>query len=399
MIDFMQQPVCVTGMGIISSIGISTDETLTALKNRCSGMGYITRFDTVHRDIPVCEVKYDNGELADMLHIPGNRKGYTRTALLGMIAARQAMQSSHSNIPEERIALVSATTVGGMDYNEIHYKDLSAGKGDRKAMELLDCADATQKIAADLAISSRVTTVSTACSSSANAIIAGARMIRNGLADKVLVGGTDALTRFALNGFNSLEIVSPTGCRPFDANRNGVTLGEGAACLVLESPATVCPEDILCILSGSANTNEAYHQTASSPDGNGAALAMSCALASAGLKASDIDCINAHGTGTPVNDLSEGRAIETVFGDNIPAVASTKGYTGHTLAAAGAIEAVISILAIRHQLAFPNIRFSEQMPELSFSPDISLKSIPLRHVLSNSLGFGGSNSSLVFSKY
>ncbi|MDR2627601.1 MAG: beta-ketoacyl-[acyl-carrier-protein] synthase family protein [Dysgonamonadaceae bacterium] len=395
----MQKPVYVTGVGIVSSIGMSVEETLSALKNRRSGMAPVTRFDTIHRNIPVCEVKYGNDELQKMLRIPENSTIYSRTSLLGLIAARSAMQSSRSKTPEERIALVSATTVGGMDYNEIHYRDLSAGKGNCEAMEVLDCADAAQKIAADLGISSRVTTVSTACSSSANAIIVGARMIRCGLADKVLAGGTDALTRFALNGFRSLEIVSPTGCKPFDANRNGVTLGEGAAYLVLESAATACPDNVLCTLSGAADTNEAYHQTASSPEGEGAAMSMRKALQSAGLKAGDIDYINAHGTGTAVNDLSEGRAVESIFGSRIPPLSSTKGYTGHTLAAAGAIEAVISILAIRHRMVFPNIRFSERMPELSFRPEVALTSLPVRHVMSNSLGFGGSNSSLIFSAY
>ena len=333
-----------------------------------------------------------------MLHIPTNEKKFTRTTLLGLFAARQAMQSSHSKIAKAKTGLVSATTVGGMDYNELHYKELSLGRGDREAVELLDCADSTQKIAEDLEIFVNVTTVSTACSSSANAIISGARMIRNRIADKVLVGGTDALTRFTLNGFNSLEIVSPTGCKPFDAERNGITLGEGAAYLVLESSETACPNDILCELSGFAGTNEAYHQTASSPEGSGVVLSMNKALASAGLDAVAIDYVNAHGTGTLLNDLSEGRAIEIVFGDKIPPVSSTKAYTGHTLAAAAAIEAVISILTIRNQNLFPNIRFSKQMPELTFSPLVSFQPATVRHVLSNSLGFGGSNASLVFSK-
>jgi 3-oxoacyl-[acyl-carrier-protein] synthase-1 len=394
----MQPKVCITGIGIISSIGISPEETWVSLKNRCSGMGRITRLNTIHWDIPVCEVKYGNEELRKMLRISSSSPHYTRTALLGLFAARQAMNASHSKTAAERVGLVSATTVGGMDYNELYYKELSLGKGDREAMEILDCADSTQKIAWDLGISAYVTTVSTACSSSANAIIAGARMIRNRIADKVLVGGTDALTRFTLNGFLSLEIVSRCGCKPFDAGRNGVTLGEGAAYLVLESSETACPDDIVCLLSGAANTNEAYHQTASSPDGAGAVMSIAKALASAGLDAGDIDYINAHGTGTLVNDLSEGRAIETVFGDKIPPVSSTKGYTGHTLAAAAAIEAVVSILAIRNGVIFPNIPFEEPMPELSFTPVVSLRPAPIVHVLSNSLGFGGSNASLVFSK-
>ncbi|MDR2621455.1 MAG: beta-ketoacyl-[acyl-carrier-protein] synthase family protein [Dysgonamonadaceae bacterium] len=391
----MPKKIYITGIGIISSMGSTVDEMLHALKNRYSGMHPVHRFDTALKDIPVCEVRYSNEELRSRLPFLQTGKIYSRTSLLGLVAAHQAVQSVHS---AGRMALVSATTAGGMDYNEAHWKDISGGHVSKDVVELLDCADSTQQIAASLGISDYVTTVSTACSSSANAIISGARMILNGLVDKVLVGGTDSLTRFALNGFNSLEILSPTGCKPFDAARNGVTLGEGAAYLLLESSETADRDTVLCELKGYANTNEAYHQTASSPDGEGAILSIRQALSSAGLNPGDIDYINAHGTGTLINDLSEGRAIETVFGNAIPPVSSTKAYTGHTLAAAGAIEAVISILSIRQGLLFPNIGFEKQMPELSFLPNTSLRKAGIRNVLSNSFGFGGSNASLIFSK-
>ncbi|MDR1610352.1 MAG: beta-ketoacyl-[acyl-carrier-protein] synthase family protein [Candidatus Symbiothrix sp.] len=395
----MPKKIYVTGMGIISSMGSTVDETLHALKNRYSGMNPVRRFDTALKNIPVCEVRHSNEELRSRLPFLHTGKIYSRTSLLGLIAAHQAVQS-HSTAAgsASRMGLVSATTVGGMDYNEAHWKDISGGQVSKNVVELLDCADSTQQIATSLGISDYVTTVSTACSSSANAIIAGARMILNGLVDKILVGGTDSLTRFTLNGFNSLEILSPTGCKPFDAARNGVTLGEGAAYLLLESSETADPDTVLCELKGYANTSEAYHQTASSPDGDGAILSIRQALSSAGLNPGDIDYINAHGTGTLINDLSEGRAIETVFGNAISPVSSTKAYTGHTLAAAGAIEAVISILAIRHGLLFPNIGFEKQIPELSFVPNTSLRKSEIRNVLSNSFGFGGSNASLIFSK-
>jgi 3-oxoacyl-[acyl-carrier-protein] synthase-1 len=392
----MPKKIYITGMGIISSMGSTVEETFHTLKKQYSGMNPVQRFDTALKNVPVREVPYSNEELRSRLPFLQPGKVYSRTSLLGLIAAHQAIQS-HSTTPSNKMGLVSATTVGGMDYNEAHWKSISTGEVSKDITELLDCADSTQQIAASLGISGYVTTVSTACSSSANAIIVGARMILNGLVDKVLVGGTDSLTRFALNGFNSLEILSPTGCKPFDASRNGVTLGEGAAYLVLESSETADPDTILCELKGYANTSEAYHQTASSPDGEGAILSIRQALASAGLNPKDIDYINAHGTGTLINDLSEGRAIETVFGSAIPPVSSTKAYTGHTLAAAGAIEAVISIVAIRHGLLFPNIGFERQMPELSFVPNISLREADIRNVLSNSFGFGGSNASLIFS--
>jgi 3-oxoacyl-[acyl-carrier-protein] synthase-1 len=178
----------------------------------------------------------------------------------------------------------------------------------------------------------------------------------------------DSLSRFSINGFNSLEILSPTGCRPFDQQRNGVTIGEGAAFLVLESEKAAAGKKIYGEIVGYANHSEAFHQTASSPDGIGAIMTMRHALDVAGIQPKEIDYVNAHGTGTQINVLSEGNAIGTVFGDNIPPVSSTKAYSGHTLAAADAIEAVISILALQYNFIPVNLNFSEKMPELPFTP-------------------------------
>ncbi|MDR0695114.1 MAG: beta-ketoacyl-[acyl-carrier-protein] synthase family protein [Prevotellaceae bacterium] len=391
--------VYITGAGMVSAIGFSVKETLLALREQRTGIAPITLFDTKLKHLPAGEVKCSDEELFRRADMHPGRDVCSRTALLGLVAAQEAMRMSQSKVDKQRISLVSATTTGGMRFHEKNAHTILAGTVEKKYIELLDCADAAQKIAGYFGISNNVTTVSTACSSSANAIIVGARMIKTGIADKVLVGGADALTRFALNGFNSLEILSPGGCMPFDAHRNGISLGEGAAYLVLEAAAVAKPENILCRLSGYANTNEAYHQTASSPYGEGAVHAIRKALDTAGLPAAGISYINAHGTGTVINDLSEGRAIETVFGATVPPVSSTKGYTGHTLAAAGAAEAIISILAIQHRLLFPNLRFTTQMPELSFLPQTALEeNVPVNHVLSNSFGFGGSNAALIFSR-
>jgi len=394
----MPHDILVTGIGAISAIGESPEAIFEALKKGVSGISKVQRFDTRLKELPVCEIKKSNEQLSVLGGEIGNKFPQSRTTLLGLIAAKQAMDASLSVVSAKRIGLVSATTVGGMDYHEQHYNDLSKGKITPEIFEILDCADSTQKIAQSLNIFYNVTTVSTACSSSANAIIMGVQMLRNNLADKVLVGGTDSLTQFALNGFNSLEIVSPTGCKPFDAERNGVTLGEGAAYLALETARTADPNSVLCCLSGFANTNEAFHQTASSPDGEGAALSISRALQSAGLKPEDVDYINAHGTGTIVNDISEGRALEKIFGNKIPPVSSTKANIGHTLAAAGALEAVISILAIKYGQIVPNLGFITPMPELSFIPELTCREANINNVLSNSFGFGGSNASLIFSK-
>jgi 3-oxoacyl-[acyl-carrier-protein] synthase-1 len=297
---------------------------------------------------------------------------------------------------------LGATTTGGVDLQERFYKKLVENDNNaqlkREIFPWLELAYCVEQIAACFNIRSNVTTMSTACTSSANAIMLGARMIRNGLVDSILVGGMDAISLFSINGFNSLEILSPTGCRPFDQQRNGLTIGEGAAFLVLETEKTTKHKMIYGEIAGYANRNEAFHQTASSPDGAGMAMTMRQACDVAGIQPKDIDYINAHGTGTQINDLSEGNAIGIVFGENVPPVSSTKAYTGHTLAAAGAIEAVLSLLSIKNQTLLPNLGLENVTEELLFVPQKEIKKAGIQYVLSNSLGFGGANSALIIKK-
>ena len=228
----------------------------------------------------------------------------------------------------------------------------------------------------------------------------GARMIKAGKLDRVIVGGADCLSKFTINGFKTLMILSETNCRPFDANRTGLNLGEAAAFLVLESDECVKKENkkILGYVSGYANANDAFHQTASSEDGEGATLAMQKALKIAGLSSKEIDYINAHGTATENNDASESAAIRRVFGENLPEVSSTKAYTGHTLAAAAAIEAVYSVLSLQNKVVFPNLNFEIPIEETNIIPQTEVLQKELQHVLSNSFGFGGNCSTLIFSK-
>ena len=262
-----------------------------------------------------------------------------------------------------------------------------------------DAGDSTENIADFLGINGFITTISTACSSSANSLMLGARLLRANKLDRVIVGGTDVLSLFTINGFKSLMILDKEACRSFDDTRAGLNLGEAAAFLVLVPESKLKKgEKVYGYLQGFANANDAFHQTASSPDGVGATLAMQNALKMAGLQAKDIDYINAHGTATGNNDLSEGLAIMKIFGDKIPPVSSTKPYTGHTLAAAGAVEAIFACLAMKHQLIYPNLNFSQQMTELSFSPNTELLHTPVKYVLSNSFGFGGNNSTVIFSR-
>jgi 3-oxoacyl-[acyl-carrier-protein] synthase-1 len=206
------------------------------------------------------------------------------------------------------------------------------------------------------------------------------------------------LAKYTVNGFNALQIFSDEMTSPFDEARKGLNLGEGAAYLVLEREEDAHGKSIFGEVSGYGNANDAYHQTASSPEGTGAFLAMTKAIAMSGLLPGDIDYINVHGTGTQNNDLSEGVAMERIFGEKVPPFSSTKGYTGHTLGAAGAVEAVISILSMQHQVIFPNLNFSTPMKELHISPVTRVTPRNIQHVLSNSFGFGGNNSAVILSK-
>jgi 3-oxoacyl-[acyl-carrier-protein] synthase-1 len=327
----------------------------------------------------------------------------SRTSLLGMKAVGEALADAGITEDEKKTtALISSTSTGGMDLSEGFYRRMKAGRKARlRYIVSHDCGDSTEQIVSHYGLSHLCTTVSTACSSAANAIMFGARLIRQGLADRAVAGGTDALTLFTLNGFRSLMILDSAPCRPFDNTRAGLNLGEGAGYVVLESEQSAIQSGRTpyCRLAGYGNANDAYHQTASSPEGNGPFAAMSKALASAGLSPDAIDYINAHGTGTPNNDLSEGRAMTRLFGNNLPAFSSTKAYTGHTLGATGGIEAVLSALAIRNGWVYPNLHFSQSMDELPVTPQTQLLTgVSLNHVLSNSFGFGGNCAALVFSK-
>ncbi len=398
----MARRIFVTGLGIITGIGNDLAETKDSLFHLRSGIGKIRFLETNLRDeIPVSEVKCSLEECFHLAGIPVT-EGYSRNALLGIIASKQAFQDARiGDLPNRRTGLISATTVGGMDRCELFYQDFLANDNKNIYIDSYDCADSTEKIADLLKIKDYITTISTACSSSANAIQLGARMIRNGDLDRVVAGGTETLTKFHLDGFNSLKILDKELCKPFDEKRNGINLGEGAAYIVLESEESVdhSGESVICELTGWGNSCEAFHQTASSPDGIGAYLAMKKALEMSGLNAEDIHYINAHGTGTDNNDVSEGTAIERLFSNRIPPVSSTKPYTGHTTSAAGATEAIISILCLLEQVIWPNLNFSEPMKELNFIPVKKLMTgLKVGNVMTNSFGFGGNDTSLIFSR-
>jgi 3-oxoacyl-[acyl-carrier-protein] synthase-1 len=398
----MRDRIVVTGAGLVSALGVNKEEALAALRERRGGIAPLAYLNTSLKGLPAGEVKRTNRQMRQALGLP-ETEITTRTSLMGMIALREALEQA--NLPEDtqalRRALVSGTTVGGMDRSERYYRDFLENDTRNAYISAHDCGACTEMIADQAGGFSMVHTISTACSSAANAIMTGAMLIRSGRADLVAAGGCECITRFHLNGFNTLMILDGEPCKPFDANRAGLNLGEGAAYVVLEPEEAARRRGArpLCRLSGYGNACDAFHQTASSPRGEGACLSMTKALASACLAPEDIGYVNAHGTGTVNNDLSEGIAIQRVFGQRIPPVSSTKAFTGHTTSAAGAVEAVVSILALLHNFIPVNLNFSSPMKELAFAPATAEQPpFPLLHILSNSFGFGGNDTSLIFSK-
>lgn len=397
----MPPKIVVTGMGIISSIGNSVEANFYALTHKRTGLSVIENLVTTHKNnIRVGEVKLTNIQLAEKLHLP-IVNAYSRTSLLGIIAVKEAI--ANANLTPKQLGnagFINASTVGGMDMTERYFFEYENSESVRRYITTHNIGDVTHQIADYFRLKGIVTSVSTACSSSANAIITAAHLLTTGRADCLIVGGSDALSKFTINGFNSLMILSDSECTPFDAHRKGLNLGEAAAYLVLETEENALRRGakIKAVLSGWGNANDAYHQTASSEDGQGAYLAMQQALQIAHLQPETIDYINAHGTATPNNDLSESRALLRVFGERVPHYSSTKPFTGHTLGAASSVEAVFSVMALRNDIVFPNLNYQTPMPEVPIRPQIELLHLPVRHVLSNSFGFGGNCSALIFSK-
>jgi 3-oxoacyl-[acyl-carrier-protein] synthase-1 len=398
----MSVTVFVAGTGIISAIGNNVAECLDALENERAGMDQMHYFDSVHRQrLPVAEVKLSNEELSVLAGLP---KTKSRTALLSMIAAKEALTDAGiENLTSLRTGFISANSVGGMDKTEKFFTEFLPDNSKGRLRDVInhECGSVTELVADALGIKDYITTISTACSSSANSIFFGARLIKNNILDVVVAGGTDSLTKFTLNGFNTLMILDEKFCQPFDENRRGLNLGEGAGYIVLvsEKIAASLKKKPVVKLSGYYNANDAYHQTASSPDGTGSYLAMTGALKKSGLSPGEIDYINLHGTGTQNNDIAEGTAIKRLFNSPYPKMSSTKTFTGHTLGASGGIEAVFSVLSLQNGIVYPNLRLETPMKDLPFNVETKFsKNIEVKHVLSNSFGFGGNCSSLIFSK-
>ncbi len=399
----MSKRIFITGFGIITSIGKNAFENIESLMKMRSGFGSLDILQTSHHhSIPACEIKLQDNDLYSLAGIQP-RLGFTRAASLGIIAAKEAIESATLSEKElQNAALISATSAGGIRELEKYYYQLKDTTQHGAFEEFVDTGNPgehTERMAEHFGIKKHIGTISTACSSSANAIMLGAQLIKNNRVDRAICGGTEALSKFTINGFNALMILDAQHCRPFDATRKGLNLGEGAAYVVLESEAAMLEANRkpLVELLGYANTNDAFHVTASSPEGMGAYEAMAGALRVGEINADMVDYINAHGTATENNDLSEGLAMQKLFGEKMPMFSSTKPYTGHTLAAAGSVEAAYSIMSMKKGIIFPNLNFKIPMDELNIEPEIALReNMHLKYVLSNSFGFGGNTSSLLF---
>ncbi|MCF8256456.1 MAG: beta-ketoacyl-[acyl-carrier-protein] synthase family protein [Flavobacteriales bacterium] len=393
--------VVVTGLGVVSALGNGVADNLHNLRAGRTGIGKAIHLDSSFTErFLFGEVHLSNAELRTATGLRDTR-GLTRTELLAISAFNEAVGDAaftKEDLSDFDTALVSATTVGGMVETEAIHGDANTHTEPSEFVNCYRSGAHTLELARMFGIRGYTDTINTACSSSANAIMLGARLIRAGRARRAIVGGVDSLSRYTVNGFNALQIFSDEMIRPFDEHRKGLNLGEGAAYLVLEREEDAEGKRTYGEVRGYGNANDAYHPSSMSPDAVGVRGAISGALQTAGLAPSDIDHINAHGTGTQNNDYTELLGLSRIFGQ-VPPFVSTKSFTGHTLAAAGAMEAVFSLLSIAHGEIYPSLNFATPIADFGIAPQTVYRSgAELRHVLSNSFGFGGNCSSLIFSK-
>ena len=397
--------VVVTGMGIVSAIGNTLSAFETALFSGQPGIGPITLFDV---SAFACRLGGQVNDATMRAVFPARTlKRTSRCDLLGMIAAREAM-SDAGFIPAEadyRKGIVLGGGAGGMLAWEAYRR--AQWQGRRPPVSGLFCSPPctlTDRIATQYGLAGYRATVTTACSSSTAAIGAAYDLVSSGDLCMAVTGGSEALSELTFAGFNSLRVMSDEPCRPFDKERKGLSLGEGAAVIVLEeyNQAVERGAKMYGEIRGYAINSDAYHITAPHPEGRGMRRVMADALANAGIDASQVDYINAHGTATPVNDPLETSAIKAVFSESgfpPPAVSSTKSMVGHCLGAAGGIEAVAALLAVHRGILPPTAGLVEPDPacDLDYVP-LASKQAPIRYALSNSFAFGGNNACIVFGR-
>lgn len=380
-----------------SCLGSGLAATLAALRARRSGLAPC-RFETVSLDTHVGEVAG-----VDSLQLDSDLSDYDcRNNRLAELALRQddfetAVRAAIARHGPSRIGVFLGTSTSGILQTELAYRRRDRENGALPPDFLYATTHNSYSVASFVrrrfALEGPATVISTACSSGAKVFAAATRLMAAGLIDAAIVGGVDSLCLTTLYGFNSLELLSPQPCRPFDAGRNGISIGEAAGFILLEAGG--CNDGAVMLL-GAGESSDAHHMSSPHPDGLGARMAMEAALAESGLHPEDVDYINLHGTATQSNDAAEDRAVFGLFGERV-AASSTKGATGHTLGAAGAIESVICALALTHGF-IPGGGVNMQAPDPALKSRYLVDNAeqPLRRVLSNSFGFGGTNCSLVF---
>ena len=393
--------IAVTGAGIICSIGRNKEEVWRSIRESRAGIGKLTRFEgeTFPTDI-AAEVPLG---IEEALPISGREaKRMSRTDLLAVIAVKEAIdqanEATDQSLPLDRAIVSTGTSTGGLlEGEDFYFRRLVVGRRRAPASHVLQqpTSGPSDAVARAFGCGGGVVSNATACASAGAAIGMAADYLRSHHADVAIAGGSDALCRLTYSGFNVLQAVDPAPCSPFGADRKGITLGEGAAYLVLErwDDAVARGAKILAEFCGYGASCDAHHPTAPHEDGRGAESAMRAALAESGMKA--VDYVNAHGTGTLLNDSAETKAIVSALGTDVP-VSSTKSYFGHTLGAAGGVESVISVLALQHQLAPPTLRLQQAAPDcvLDYIPHTP-RPMAMSSALSNTFGFGGSNVSLL----
>ncbi len=399
--------VAVTGLGIITAVGESLLTFEEGIFNGQCGIGPVPLFDTTGFSCQfAAQVK--KKDLEDGFEAR-EIKRISRCDILGLIAAREAIENSGLDLEicdRNRIGIILGGGAGGMLSWEQYRRSLWSGQSRPKPSLLLPFSNCTltDLIAGKYSLSGQRATISTACSSSATSIGYGFDLIRSGDQDIVVAGGSEALSELTFAGFNAIRVMDPEYCRPFDKNRKGMSLGEGAAILILENHTMAASRGakIYAEVLGYAINSDAYHMTSPDPEAMGMSRVMAAALDVAGLSGDQIDYINAHGTATQINDPMETLAIKRVFEKSRTgnlAVSSTKSMVGHCLGAAGAIEAAATILALKRQIVPPTVHLNEpdQDCDLDHVPNTSRKQ-EVRFALSNSFAFGGNNTSLVFGR-
>ncbi|HEV2228822.1 MAG TPA: beta-ketoacyl-[acyl-carrier-protein] synthase family protein [Steroidobacteraceae bacterium] len=394
------KPLALTAFTATSCLGRGLDATLAALAAGRSGLAPCA-FETVQLATWVGEVAGVDEE-----RLPRELDEFEcRNNRLARLGLRQdgfeaAVQAAASRLGSARVGVWLGTSTSGILETELAYRRRDPATGALPADFRYRGAHNTFSVAAfvrrALALEGPAAVISSACSSSAKVFASARRAIEAGLVDAAVVGGVDTLCLTTLYGFHSLQLVARTACRPFDAGRDGLSIGEAAAFALLERPDERLAADAVLLL-GTGESSDAWHMSAPHPEGRGASAAMTEALEAARLAPGDIDYINFHGTGTPSNDAAEARAVAAVLGTRLPG-SSTKGATGHTLGAAGGLEAVICALALRHGLMPGGVNTRAIDPELHVSYLLESRRAPLKAVMSNSFGFGGSNCSLIFGR-